>query len=352
MFEIILFGIMFLFKELFWDQKMKKTIRLHFQRILTAILMFFVASYAFADEVIKIGYFPNVTHAHALLMKNMMAEGKFQIPGAQIEWKAYNAGPEAMKDLVDGTIQLTYVGPTPALNTFIEQKGEGLKVLTGATRGGSALVVHKNSGLVEPKQFRGKRIATPALGNTQDISCRNWLMDAGIYVSATEKSDVEIIPTSNKELLALFRSDSIDAAWTVEPWVSRLVNEAGGQRIYTEPVERSIVTVLTANTSVLQKNKSFVQRFVGLHKKIGRWMTNNPEEAQKRIAAEIFKDTRQAIPFEIIQSAWNHIAFISYISSRDFENKFDAMKRSGFLKEVKKEDIQFENILIRRNFLY
>ena len=181
------------------------------------------------DLQVTMGYFPNITHAHALIAQNMAARGEgwfeARIPGLHLKWASFNAGPSAMEALFAKAVDITYVGPNPALNAYVRSNSSGLHVVSGAVRGGAALVVPKDSPLAAPRDFMGKRVATPQLGNTQDIACRNWFLQAGLQVTMTG-GDVQIIPTANPSIFDLFSTGEIDAAWTVEPWVSRLELEA------------------------------------------------------------------------------------------------------------------------------
>jgi NitT/TauT family transport system substrate-binding protein len=157
-------------------------------------------------KTLEVGYFPNVTHAQALIAQNMSADGRGwfedRLPGVTINWHSFNAGPSAMEALFAGVVHLTYVGPNPVLNAYIRSKG-GIHVVAGAVRGGAGLVVPQSSSLSKPLDFKGKIIATPQLGNTQDIACRYWLIQAGLKVGLTG-GEVTLMPTSNPSILPLF----------------------------------------------------------------------------------------------------------------------------------------------------
>ena len=288
-----------------------------------------------ADDgsVVRCGFFPNITHAHALLMQSFAREGnaEFSIPGIKLEWKAFNAGPSAMEALYAGAVDMTYVGPSPVLNAYLRAQGRGVRVVSGATRGGAGLVVHGGSGLRVPEDFRGKRIATPQLGNTQDIACRNWLLDAGLNVSLGG-GDVRVAPTANPDQLPLFLSGDVDAVWTVEPWLSRLL-AAGGELAYAEPVETCIVTVLAARENLLEKKPEALRGVLNLHEALNAWMQEHPEEARRRVADELSRITRREFPRALVEAAWPTMRFRTDISAEDFATSFAAALRAGFLKE-------------------
>lgn len=281
---------------------------------------------------LRIGFFPNITHAHALLMQSFARQGhtEFSIPGVTLEWKAFNAGPSAMEALYAGAVDASFVGPSPVLNAFLRAGGAGVRVVSGAVRGGAGLVVPQDSDLKAPKDFRGKRIATPQLGNTQDIACRTWLLDAGLAVSLGG-GDVRVLPTANPDQLPLFLSGRVDAVWTVEPWLSRLLMDGGGRLIYAEPVESCVVTVLAAGEKFLGTPE--LDALLKLHQAVNAWMVEHPDEAQRRVAEELSRITRGEFPLELVQSAWPRMLFRTDISAEDFTRSFDAAARAGFLKD-------------------
>ena len=199
--------------------------------------------------VIRIGHFPNITHAQALIAHQLSrsSDGWFEKrlgDGVSIQWFVYNAGPAAMEAIFAGSIDLTYVGPSPAVNAYVRSNGNEIRVVAGAVTGGAALVVQSDDHFESPADFRGKKIATPEFGNTQDIACRVWLTAQGFKVTQLG-GDVQVIPTANPDQITLFQRRVIDGAWTVEPWVSRLELEAKGV-VYLEQRD-SITTVFVSS---------------------------------------------------------------------------------------------------------
>jgi NitT/TauT family transport system substrate-binding protein len=177
---------------------------------------------------LRVGYFPNVTHAQALVGR---ANGQFEKAvgaGVRVEWKAFNAGPAAIEAMFANAIDLAYVGPNPTVAGYARSQGEAVRVIAGAASGGASLVVRKDAGIRGAADFHGKKVATPQLGNTQDVALRSWMRANGL--KAREKGgDVQVIPISNADQLTLFLKGQIDAAWAPEPWAARLVHEGGGQ---------------------------------------------------------------------------------------------------------------------------
>ncbi len=286
-----------------------------------------------AQTVVRVGLFPNVTHAQALVAKNLSSEGQGWFekrlgPGTKIEWFVYNAGPSAMEAIFARSIDFTYVGPSPAVNAYARANGRDIRIVAGAMRGGDALVV-RGEAIAKIEDYRGQAIATPQLGNTQDVACRAWLIKNGIRVTLVG-GDARVLPTENPDMLALFEQGKLDAAWTVEPWVSRLLSEAKG-RIFFEP-EDSVTTVLAGREEFLKTNPGLAQAFVAAHRELTQWIRDHPEEAQRRVRNELSALTRKEIPLELIQRAWTRLRFDDSISREPFEAFLDQARLVGFLR--------------------
>src|SRR6266513_4181127 len=197
----------------------------------TAAICVFAQIVSAQDKVfIRFGHFPNITHAQGVIAHALSRKGKGWFeerlgPKVEIQWFTYNAGTSAMEAMFAGSLDLTYVGQGPALNAHFKSNGEEVRVIAGAANAGAALVVKADSPIKTAADFRGKKIATPQLGNTQDISCRAWLKAQGFKVTQTG-GDVTVLPTANPDQLPLFQNGGVDAVWTVEPWVTRLEREA------------------------------------------------------------------------------------------------------------------------------
>ncbi|KKT74540.1 MAG: sulfate ABC transporter substrate-binding protein [Candidatus Peregrinibacteria bacterium GW2011_GWA2_44_7] len=186
------------------------------------------ATRAPADPIrtkVRIGHFPNITHAQALVGH---ANGLFEKNLGPVEWSIFNAGPSVIEALFAGQIDIAYIGPSPAINGYVKSQGDALRVVAGAASGGAALVVRAGSGIEKPADFHGKKIASPQLGNTQDVALRSWLKGQGLKLKEIG-GDVQVFPVSNADQVTLFLKGEIDGAWTVEPWVSILEKTAGGK---------------------------------------------------------------------------------------------------------------------------
>jgi NitT/TauT family transport system substrate-binding protein len=284
--------------------------------------------------VVRVGHFPNITHVQALVARAFEREGKGWFAerlggNVKIEWYAYNAGPSAMEAIFANSIDLTYVGPNPAINAYARSRGEELRVIAGAVNGGAALVVQPDGKLAQPADFRGKRIATPQFGNTQDVAARAWLVGGGLRVTQTG-GDAQVLPTANPDQLALFRNRQLEGVWTVEPWVSRLELEAGGKVLIEE--NEALTTVLTSSARFLKEHRDLAKRFVAAHRELTEWIRQNPAEAQRMVRDELRAGFRAEMSPDIVTRAWRRMTLSSDVSRAAFEALVGSAQQVGFLR--------------------
>jgi NitT/TauT family transport system substrate-binding protein len=291
---------------------------------------------ASAEEkiVIRFGHFPNITHAqgviaHALSRKE---KGWFEErlgPKVEIQWFTYNAGPSAMEAMFAGSLDLTYVGQSPALNAHFKSNGEEIRVIAGAANAGAALVVKSDSPIKTAADFRGKKIATPQLGNTQDVSCRAWLKAQGFKITQTG-GDVMVLPTANPDQLPLFQNGGVDAVWTVEPWVTRLEREAKA-RVFLE--DKDIITTwLVSTAKFLGSQRDLAKKVVAANAELTDWIQKNPDEAQKLLIDELAAETRTTFAPDAVAQAWKRIKFTTTVPNELIAKAVQDGKDAGFLK--------------------
>jgi NitT/TauT family transport system substrate-binding protein len=293
-------------------------------------------SRASAEDTIRVGHFPNVTHVQGLVAHHLSRTGNGwfeQRLGAdvKIEWYIYNAGPSAMEAILADSIDLTYVGPSPALNAYTKSNGEEIRIVAAAAAGGAALVVQPDSQLKEPAHFRGKTIATPQLGNTQDIACRAWLSNGGLKITQTG-GDAFIIPTPNPDQLALFKNKKLDAVWTVEPWVSRLERDAGGKVLVEQ--SKDSITVLTSGVKFLKNKRDLAGKFIRAHQELTQWIVSHPQEAKQMIRQELAAETKADVSAELIAQAWKRIVLTTEPSLDEYRHFVADAQRAGFIRSA------------------
>jgi NitT/TauT family transport system substrate-binding protein len=316
-------------KQILIPKKMKTLLN-----SLALLLMSVAGSFGGEKTVIRVGHFPNITHTQGLVAHNLSRQGKgwFEArlgPDVEIQWFIYNAGPSAMEAIFARSIELTYVGPGPALNAYAKSQGEEIRMIAGAANGGAALVVQPDANLKAPNDFKGKRIATPQLGNTQDISCRAWLASGGLKITQLG-GDAQVLPTQNPDQLSLFQQKKIDAVWTVEPWVSRLETEAGGKVLVEEP--DTATTVLVSSVKFLNEDRELAKKFWQAHRELTDWISQNPAEAQRIVQAELVAETRAEMSGELIARAWKRIIFTSEIPRASIQAFVSNSQKAGFMR--------------------
>jgi NitT/TauT family transport system substrate-binding protein len=260
--------------------------------------------------VIRVGAFPNITHAQPMIGK---ANGWFEKamgPNVKIEWNSFNAGPSAIEALFAGAIDVTYVGPNPAINGYVRSNGEALRIIAGATSGGAALVVRGDSGINKAEDFHGKRIASPQMGNTQDVALRAWLKSQGLK-TRDKGGDVQVMPIANPDQLTLFLKKEIDAAWAPEPWASRLVHDAGGRIFLDErtlwPRGQFLTTELVVNTKFLQAHPNLVKKWLKGHIELTDWIDGHTAEAKKILNQQIQKETGKALASPVLDDSFSRL---------------------------------------------
>ena len=225
---------------------------------------------------IRIGYFANVTHAQAVLG---IASGDFTgaVAPAKLSTKVFNAGPSLIEALFAGEIDIGYVGPGPALSAHARSKGQGIRVISGAAANGVLIVARKDAGISTLADLKGKRIATPQHGNTQDIAARHYL------IADLKQSDANnVIAVQNSEQAGMMDRGQIDAAWAPEPWGSRLIAETGAKLIAEEkdlwPEKQFSLTVVVTTPEFLAQHPDVVKKVLHGHAK---WPAARQQEPQK-----------------------------------------------------------------------
>jgi NitT/TauT family transport system substrate-binding protein len=293
--------------------------------------------------ILRVGHFPNVTHAQAVIAHGLSRSGKGWFeerlgPDVEVQWYVYNAGPSAMEAIFARSIDLTYVGPNPAINAYLRSHGEEIRVVAGACSGGAALVVRPDEDITKDTDFRGKRIGTPQFGNTQDVACRSWLLSKGLRITMVG-GDARVIPTQNPDQLSLFQRGELDAVWTVEPWVSRLVLEAKG-RVYLDEGSlwrdtggRYVTTHLVSSVKFLKDHPALLKKWITAHVELTIWINAHPDEAKRILNDEIRAETTRSLPEAILDSAWKRLQLTNDPIKDSLLKSAEDAYHIGFLKE-------------------
>ena len=262
------------------------------------------------STAVRLGYFPNVTHATALVG---VESGIFKtaLGPNSLDVKTFNAGPAAVEALFSGALDATYIGPNPAINAHVQSRGEAIRIISGATSGGALLVVKPS--INSPADLKGKKVASPQRGGTQDVALRNWLKTNNLKADLQGGGDVSIVPQENAQTLETFRSGQIDGAWVPEPWATRLVQEGGGKVLVDErslwPDGKFVTTHLVVRTKFLQEHPDAVRRLVEGQVQANELVNSNPAEAQRLVNQAITTITGKGIPDSVLQASWRNMEF-------------------------------------------
>jgi sulfonate transport system substrate-binding protein len=263
-----------------------------------------------SPAALRVGYFPNLAHAPAILGIEKGFIARHLGRNVSLKTMTFNAGPEAVTALFSDAVDIAYIGPNPTLNAFRQSHGRGIRVIAGCTSGGAALVVKPD--IRSAADLRGKKIAAPQLGNTQDVALRSWLAKHGFQVTQ-EGGDVRIVDQANAQTLATFQSGAIQGAWVPEPWATRLLVEGGGKILVDEatlwPGGKFVTTQVIARTEFLRVHPDVVARFLRGHVEAIDFANSDPDEARAAVGSGLEKLTGRKLPADVITPAWKSLVF-------------------------------------------
>jgi NitT/TauT family transport system substrate-binding protein len=282
---------------------------------------------------LRLGYFPNITHAQALYAR---ATGYFEKKlGVPIKWTSFNAGPTAIESLFANAVDATFVGPSPTVNGYIKSRGEKFIVIAGSASGGAGLVLRKETVIADEHGFTNKVIATPQLGNTQDIAARLWFAEKG-YRLKDRGGNLTLIPLSNPDQLTMMKRKQIDGAWTVEPWLARLEIEGGGQLFLNEktlwPDGKHTTTHLVVNKTFFADNQMLTRKLLAALIEVTQLINSNKPDAATILNDQLKKETGKSLKPEVIQRAIDRVEFTWDPIASSLKKTADAAHRIGFIR--------------------
>jgi len=284
---------------------------------------------------LRLGYFPNITHAPALVgVKDGLLQNA--LGSTKLEAKTFNAGPAAIEALFSGAIDATYIGPNPAINGWAASKGTALKIIAGSTSGGAGLVV--KPGINGPADLKGKKIATPQLGNTQDVALRNWLKTSGLNADQQGGGDVSVLPQDNATAVQAFAQGAIDGAWVPEPSLSRMQLESGGKLLVNEkelwPGGQFVTTHLIVKQDFLKKYPATVKKLLQGHIASVEYIAANGAKAQQDANAQLEALSGKPLKPEILSAAFKNLTFTNDPIASSLYTSAKHAEDVGLLKPV------------------
>ena len=284
---------------------------------------------------LRLGYFANVTHTTPIVgVAKDFFTGK--LGSTKLTTQIFNAGPDEMTALLGGQLDAAYVGPSSALNAYVKSKGTGLTIVAGAENAGAELVV--SSKINSAADLKGKTLASPQLGNTQDVALRYWLKQQGYTTTQQGSGDVNIQPSDNATTLTLFEGGKIDGAWVPEPWASRLVVEGKGHVLVDEktlwPNGQFATTNLVVATSYLKAHPQTVKALIEGQLAANAWVTANPAQAATLVNSTIKTLTGKALKDDVITRAWTEENVTNDPEASSLQTSLDHAVSDGLLKQT------------------
>jgi NitT/TauT family transport system substrate-binding protein len=285
---------------------------------------------------LRLGYFPNLTHATALVGVANGIFAKDLGPNVTLQTKTFNAGPAAVEALFANSLDITYVGPNPAINAFQKSNGQAVRLIAGATSGGAGLVVKPS--INGAADLKGKKLASPQLGNTQDVALRTWLKNNGLNTTPEGGGDVQILPQDNSQTLDTFKSGQIDGGWVPEPWTTRLVQDGKGKLLVDEatlwPGGKFLTTTVIVRTAFLKDHPDVVRNFLKGHVEATDYVNQHPAEAQQAANQAITQLSGKGLSSAVITAAWKNLTFTWDPLASTLRKEADDAKAVGLLQNT------------------
>src|SRR5947209_2195324 len=285
---------------------------------------------------LRVGYFPNLTHATAVVGVANGIFAKDLGPNVTLQTKTFNAGPAEIEAMFANSLDIGYVGPNPAINAFQKSNGQAVRLIAGATSGGAGLVVKPS--INGTADLKGKKLASPQLGNTQDVALRKWLKSQGLNTTPEGGGDVQVLPQDNSQTLDTFKAGQIDGGWVPEPWTSRLEIDGKGKLLVNEatlwPAGKFLTTTVIVRTAFLKDHPDVVKNFLKGHVEPTDFVNQNPTEAQQAANQAISQLTGKGLSSAVITSAWKNLTFTWDPLASTLRQEADDAKTVGLLQNT------------------
>ena len=261
---------------------------------------------------VTLGYFPNITHAPALVG---VANGNYDeaLGDKEFDTQTFNAGPDAINALFSGDVDAAFVGPNPTINGWAQSEGAALRVVAGSTSGGAGLAVRP--GINEADDLRGSTLASPQLGNTQDVALRWFAEGQGWDVDTAGGGDVSVIPQENPEAVNSFGIGEIDGAWLPEPHLSQMQVDHGAELLVDETdlwpqtEGRFVTTNLIVNADFLEESPDAVSALLEAHTASVDWINDDPDRGRETATAHLTELTGSTLNPQVAEAAFENLTF-------------------------------------------
>jgi sulfonate transport system substrate-binding protein len=287
-----------------------------------------------APVTVRLGYLANITHAPALIaVKNGYFAKELGSAGS-VKTTVFSSGTQETTAILSGQIDAAYVGPNPAINAWQKSGGTAIKIVSGAATGGASIVVKPSISSVS--QLKGQSLATPSLGNTQDVAVRYWLKQQGLTTSTTGGGDVAIKPTTpNSAAVLEFKSGQIAGASEPAPYDIQMVAD-GGTVLLSEP---GVTTLLIVTKSFLQAHPDVVTDLLKAQVQANDFIKSNPSQAQQDANAELASYTGKPLKEDLIAASFKEITFTNDPNAASLKTDASQAVELGLLKPVNLDGI-------------
>jgi len=287
------------------------------------------ASAAAAPVTVRLGFLANITHAPALIaLKNGYFTSALGSAGS-VKPTEYSSGTQETTAILAGQLDAAYVGPNPAINAWQKSGGTAIKIVSGAATGGASIVVKPN--ISGAAQLKGQSLATPSLGNTQDVALRYWLKQQGLATSATGGGDVSIKPTNpNSAAVLEFQSGQIAGASEPAPYDIEMVKD-GGKVLLSEP---GVTTVLMVTQTFLSAHPAIVADLLKANLQALNYIKSDPAAAQAAANTELASYTGKPLKSSLVAASFKEITFTPDPDASSLEADAQQAETVGLLKPV------------------
>lgn len=287
------------------------------------------------DTAVNIGYFNNVTHAQALLLKSDQTLEKSFGDDIKVEWTAFNAGPAEVEALFAGDIDIGYIGPVPAITANVKSNGD-VQILSGATKGGAVLITGKDSDIKEVSDLSGKNVSIPQIGNTQHL-CLLQLLDENKMSPSTSGGDVTISAVANADVSNTMERGDVDAALVPEPWGATLLEQGAELLLDYDKIYLNgqyDVAVVVVRKEFREERPDLVEKFLEAHKKATQTINEDQENSLKKINAELDSATGKSLSDSIIKEAFTRMEVSTEYNKESIDGFAKISKEQGFIDKI------------------
>jgi NitT/TauT family transport system substrate-binding protein len=278
---------------------------------------------------VRLGYLANITHAPALVGVKEGFFTKALGSAGTLKTSVFTSGTQETTAILAGQLDAAYVGPNPAINAWQKSSGSAIKVVSGAATGGASVVV--KSSITSASQLKGQSLATPSLGNTQDVALRSWLKGSGLATTTTGGGDVAIKPTTpNSAAVLEFKSGQIAGGSEPAPYDIQMVQD-GGHVLFSEP---GVTTLLVVTQSFLSAHPAIVADLIKAQVEANDFIKNNTAQAEADANAQLAAYTGKALKSSLIAAAFKEITFTDDPDESSLTQDAQQAESVGLLKSA------------------